>query len=245
MSINPNNVNGITIPGPLTATANQSALTGMCWFNLFALPTTPGNALFDWTTGAILTGSRFGLNTSSSVPNKLRCVAKCTDTDVLSSFDSTNNVLTPGLWQHAAFTIDYVAQTPLLYVNGVNQPVAGVSSLTGTATSNTSSAAAKIGGDINNTVFVNGLIEDVRLYQRALSVQEIMTIFTAQGMDGIVQGLASRYVCNDLANGQPVAGISSIGPIDRVTGVPVNGNAINFGTTYTTPRKRSRVMHSG
>lgn len=237
MSVNPNNVAGITIPGPLTATANQAALTGMCWFKLDALPTVTGAGLFIWGTNVVTT--RFGAACTITVPNKIRCTARGTDSDAISNFDTVNNVLTPGLWQHVAFSLDFVTKNALIYVNGVSEPVTGTSNLTGNATSNTNSTSAKIGCDINNASFIDGVIEDVRLYQRLVSAAEIMTIFTARGRDGIVQGLASRYPCNDLGEGQAVITVANIGPIDRVSGIPVN--TINFDTTILTPRKSPQL----
>jgi Concanavalin A-like lectin/glucanases superfamily len=216
----------------------------MCWYRLNALPAVAGVSIISWGAGDGIS-TRFGISISNATPSKIRCIARCTDTDAISTFVSTNNLLAPGVWQHAAFTLDYVSKTPLLYVNGVNQAVAGVNNLTGVATSNINSTSAKIGCDILNTVFVDGIIEDARLYQRVLSEQEIMTIYTGLGSDGILQSLASRYPLNDLASGQPVSSVANIGPIDRVIGVNVNANPLNFGATIMTPRKRPRAMHSG
>ena len=47
----------------------------------------------------------------------------------------------------------------------------------------------------------DGLIGDVRIYNRVLSATEIATIHAAQGNDGIVYGLLGRWLLNEAAEG--------------------------------------------
>ncbi len=62
----------------------------------------------------------------------------------------------------------------------------------------------------------DGDIDDARIYQRALSAEEILTIFTARGTDGIVDGLLSRYHLNEQPPGTvaPVTAnfVKDVGP---------------------------------
>ena len=85
--------------------------------------------------------------------------------------------LTLGVWTHLATTYDGTTQR--FYVNGVlvgsaNPVVAG--------TSNTivqANGALRIGGDASSTgEFFQGLIDEVRVYNRALSAAEIATDMT-------------------------------------------------------------------
>lgn len=48
---------------------------------------------------------------------------------------------------------------------------------------------------------LDGLMADIRVYTRALSVEELLTIYTSLGMDGIVEGLLWRWAQNELSPG--------------------------------------------
>ncbi|SIO61560.1 Mo-co oxidoreductase dimerisation domain-containing protein [Singulisphaera sp. GP187] len=74
--------------------------------------------------------------------------------------------LATNTWSHVAATYD--GSTLLLYVNGVR-----VSQATGVTTLSSSGGALRIGGDSTFGEFFNGLIDDVRIYNRSLSMAEI------------------------------------------------------------------------
>jgi hypothetical protein len=77
--------------------------------------------------------------------------------------------LTPGTWTHIATTYDGATQR--LYVNGTL-----VATRAQTGNIAVSGGALRIGG--NNAwagEFFQGLIDDVRVYRRALSAEEIAT----------------------------------------------------------------------
>jgi parallel beta-helix repeat protein len=82
--------------------------------------------------------------------------------------------ITPGTWNHVAFTYDQSAMT--LYFNG--QPVA--TNAIGPATIAASSSRLLISGDDNNgPTWFNGAIDEVSVYNRALSASEIAVIYGA------------------------------------------------------------------
>jgi hypothetical protein len=56
----------------------------------------------------------------------------------------------------------------------------------------------------------DGILEDVRIYNRVLSANEALTIYAAQGSDGIVDGLVHRWIMNEGASGTTVSGASSV-----------------------------------
>jgi hypothetical protein len=74
--------------------------------------------------------------------------------------------LTPNKWWHIAVTYDGKFQS--LYINGVLQ-----STRNQTGTIQQSDGALRIGGDSIWGEYFNGLIDEVRIYNRALSVDEI------------------------------------------------------------------------
>jgi hypothetical protein len=83
------------------------------------------------------------------------------------------NVLTNGTWQHVAATYDGAAMR--IYVNGVE-----VASVAASGSIDPVSDAFVIGRNVTNTSFAwDGLIDEVQLFNRALSASEIQAIFNA------------------------------------------------------------------
>lgn len=246
MSINCNGANAIQMPGPLTATANQAAMSISFWIRLNNLPGADNMTAAVWGTNAGVT--RFGINFRNATPGSVRIIARAADADALSSIETVSTtVLTPGQWQHIVGCLNYGTSNAVIYSNAVSLPlVGGGFAFSQGTTSNTNSSVAKIGCNVNNNTseFVNGLIEDVRLYQRFLSDQEVMTIFTGRGMDGIIQGLASRYLLNDLAELQTVNGVANITATDRIIGTNPTASPMTFDTTMITGRKSQAIVHS-
>jgi hypothetical protein len=72
----------------------------------------------------------------------------------------------------------------------------------------------------------NGRIGDVRLYNRALSAEEMQTVHAARGTDGIVDGLISRWPLNEQAPGVLATGVGTNRDI---------GNAGNNGDPIASP----------
>ena len=61
----------------------------------------------------------------------------------------------------------------------------------------------------------DGDLEDIRIYNRELSLAEVQTIFAVRGVDGIVDGLLHRWLLNEQA---PDVGASGAGVIKDLTG---------------------------
>lgn len=237
MSINLTAAQWIEIPGPITCTANQAAMSISLWINLHALPVADNFNLAAWATGTGVT--RFGLNCRNAASGTIRVIARALDADALTSVETTGTPLTPGLWQHIVGTVNYVSSGVQLFVNAVSQTIVGATAFGATATSNTNSTLARIGANLTaNSEFVNGMIEDVRIYQRVLSQAEITTIFTAKGMDHDIQSIGQRYTLNDQATGVLVGNVDNISNIDRIVGTNPSGTNANFGDSYTTNRRR-------
>ncbi|MCP4334722.1 MAG: DNRLRE domain-containing protein [Gammaproteobacteria bacterium] len=75
-------------------------------------------------------------------------------------------------WMHIAATYDGVTQR--LYINGVEEASQAASVVIGT-----NSTDLSLGGQQNGTSVINGLIDDARLYDRALSAGEIGDLYAA------------------------------------------------------------------
>jgi hypothetical protein len=123
------------------------------------------NITYDWTrlmeknysTGYYI-GSGTGTNDISYWLN---------DTEV---FDTADNVLSVGKWQHLAVTFDDASNEVILYIDGNSHTV---TSYTGTITGNTSALQFTESG---NRCF-NGTMDEVRIYTRALSADEVKRLY--------------------------------------------------------------------
>lgn len=71
----------------------------------------------------------------------------------------------------------------------------------------------------------DGAIEDCRIYDRALSSAEILTIFTLEGRDNIIHGLIGRWTLNEKHPGSTVTVAGSVKDIS------VSGNDGSPGNT--------------
>lgn len=99
----------------------------------------------------------------------LRCSI---DTGTATSFTTTSNPIVPNTWQHVVCTWD--GQNIRIYVDGlpvVDSPVAK----TGTMTDN--GLQLRIGNSPSGTLPFFGVIDDVRLYSRALSAEEVKQLY--------------------------------------------------------------------
>jgi hypothetical protein len=92
-----------------------------------------------------------------------------------NQFITPNNSITLGEWNLVTFTIDDTTGTVKGYINGVNV-TSGTKTFTGTSVNNHS----YIGASQLNSPSFNGFIDDVRIYNRALSAADIQTLY-AQG----------------------------------------------------------------
>ena len=99
--------------------------------------------------------------------------------------DTTNPVLTVGEWQHVAGTFDITTQDIKVYVNGLEVPTVLSPAQTQSPITSIkdSSSPVRIGalqtGDFNLNYFWSGLIDEVEIFDRALSAFEIQSIFNA------------------------------------------------------------------
>jgi hypothetical protein len=79
-----------------------------------------------------------------------------------------------GVWQHVAFTYDQSAMT--IYLNGSSVAL----NVIGPKVIATSTSPLRIGGVEGNALYFDGLLDEVSVYNRALSAGEIATIYAAQ-----------------------------------------------------------------
>ena len=129
--------------------------------------------------------------------------------------------LTVGTIYHIAFVQDVTNSQRLAYTDGV---------LTGTVVGAT--FAGTQNGNINIGVSPGGagqgwfgVIDDVRIYNRVMTANEILTIYTLRGQDGILDNLQHHWPLDEGAEGTTVTAL-----IDVVAGL--NCTTINNTPVY-------------
>ena len=132
----------------------------------------------------------------------------------------TTTIVT-GTWFHLGGTYD--GTTVRIYVNGVQEGTAGR-----TGNINSTTAPVRIGAGSGSPITseepMDGDLDDARIYDRALSADEILTIYNSRGRDGIALGRVARYLMNEGAPGVAASGagiIKDSGP-NGLDGTPVN-----------------------
>ena len=80
---------------------------------------------------------------------------------------------------------------------------------------------------------VDALIDDVRIYNRLLSLAEIQTIYHSRGADNIVNGLVGRWLMNEKSDGVTASGANSC--------IDISGNG-NHGTPQNSPVYKATPM---
>lgn len=176
-------VQWINIFGTLNHLQNVSEATLSAWVKVVSIPATERYIVFFGTNAAAT--ARAALSVRSDT-GRFRVNARRVDADGLTVLDGsgTPGQVAFGQTTHVAATFRYATTTNTisLYINGVLNVQQGLGGAGGN-TSNTASADVGIGGiSAANTRF-DGTIEDVRVYQRALSDSEIFGLYTARGRD--------------------------------------------------------------
>ena len=94
-------------------------------------------------------------------------------------YGSINFVGVENQWHYVVCT--YVASSGAMkaYINGVEYPIVWSSAPVAGENINSSAAALKIAGTVRGVKTFNGLIDEVRIYNRALSSAEISAIYNA------------------------------------------------------------------
>lgn len=159
-----------------------------------------------------------------------------------TGFAITSGVATLGAWVHLACA--YTQPTngrAILYVNGVLQAQGS-----GTGTLPATTRGLFVGGNSNGAGlgslgdFIQGDVDDIRIYNRALGPTVIGTIATGKGKDGIYAGLLCRYSMfgPDGVNPASVPNITSNPTLNLVTqsGTPTFTPGITEARGRPTPR---------
>jgi hypothetical protein len=130
-------------------------------------------------------------------------------------WDTPANSLAYNSWNHVAIVYDSssTSNNADLYINGVKQTISKISSPQGTQTAN--EGAGIIGNRISLNRGWNGLIDELRVYNRALSVAEIVSLYD--------QGNSGPFNFS-LANSMSLSAIQGSSATNTITASLVSGS---------------------
>ena len=192
---------------------NVAGASGCAWVDLDAFPVAadPSGTIFEISVGPpgtpTLDVARFAISYRDI--RAIRTATRALDADASSNDDTSAGSALAGL-SHIASSIDYNTRVVKTYIKGVLVMTNIANNVTAGNTSNTLSKTGSIGSANDNLAeFINGRIEDLRIYSRVLSDNEVQTIFECQGVDGIVFGLESRWEMQSGPDGATVNQISA------------------------------------
>jgi hypothetical protein len=192
-----NDTIGFSVTGRLR---NVSSWTVMAWINATSLPGEVSilNVSVGSPVGTSLSRADLAVLASGAIEITIRRL----DADAGIVVTSAAGEIVVGNVYHVAVSCVYGANlTVKFYKNGVlvsTQTPAG----TAGSTSDTNSQNGAIGSnDDGASQFFPGYIEDTRVYGRALSDDEIATIYACEGRDGIWVSLQSRHNLNEQSRG--------------------------------------------
>lgn len=116
----------------------------------------------------------FELNKSNL--DKLRLEMKYADATVKRAEESTASLTEAGRWYHVAATFNPSDGSAVFYVDGVQKTTSYVDVQAG-GTLKDSTSSVYIGTRSTGSLWLNGSIDEVRLYSRALSADEITSLY--------------------------------------------------------------------
>jgi hypothetical protein len=227
--------NWITLPNDMTSLQNVTGATLCGWLNIESIATSDGHIL-QLTIGTSTTTPRADIFTRN-VGDIIRTLGRRLDADGQSFVDSSSPTLATTL--HVAGVFRYNAQLLEVYFNGVLNASQAVAAWTG-STSNTASQRNSIGASSSAVNFYDGLIHDLRIYNRGLSVAELQTIVTSRGKDSLFDGLVNRWKMTELAPGVTAAAGASVHDSMNLKNDGTPQNSPVYATWLVSNRRRRR-----
>lgn len=127
-----------------------------------------------------------------------------------TTLNSSGSPITDGQWHHIAAVGDIGGDAMALYIDGVlnNSSAPAFTPTTFPATNGKNGTVGA--NDTGGGQFFNGVIDDYRMYDRALSADEIATIYAARGVDGIAKGLVQGWRMSEGAPGVAAVAAGSV-----------------------------------
>ena len=159
-----------------TTSIFPSTLTVMTWikFNVFDTATDP-SYFFEFTGGSSPNGIKYAIALNTSKKFEFRTGNVTSGGNIVLS--SPGPVISTGQWNHVAAILDGSNQT--IYVNGV-LVATGVCDTSGLTYNN-----VRLGGHSGlQRKIVDGELDDLRIFDRALTSAQVQSIYNQQGVPG-------------------------------------------------------------
>lgn len=193
----------------------------MCWFRV----TSVGDSIF--TKGAFVSGTA-GWQLRMNQPVGLLLAVF---SDGSGGFDVvTGPEVDDDVWRHAAIVRDGGAGLFRLYVNGVQVATTAIGSASGSLNNSLDMLiGATHDGAGSPAEFITGAVDDARFYDRLVSADEILTVFTTRGHDGIKA--TARYTMREKEPGAAAAGAGVVKDVGEngLDGTPANTPTYSAG----------------
>ncbi len=183
-----------------------------------------------------------GSTTSGGTANKFVMVLR-TNSGSSSVFNS-NTTVNDNVWHHIAFTRNTSTQKVGLYVDGV---LDSESSYTDTDTINTSGGGHRIGFYTTGAYPFSGAIDEVRVYNRALTTSEIQSLYVLGQSDKVNSAVSQPQGTGRLDSGLAGYWKMDDGSGTSATDASTNANTgtLTNGPTWTTGQIGGAVMLDG
>jgi hypothetical protein len=198
----------LSMNNSLTATQNQSGVSMCLWVQPVTLTGVERYLMIFTVNGSTING-RTALSVRSGISYRAR--SRRLDFDVASTVDSTT-VPATGTRVHLCATYGWSSGAMIIYVNGVQENSLTIGSWTGNS-SNTIAGGSGIGTgpDHSNSTMADAIFDDVRIYQRVLTANEVRNIASGRGRDTVVYGMFDRWKLMDGSLGATIGTTASIG----------------------------------
>lgn len=132
------------------------------------------------------------------------------DAGASTILNSGGGAISAGVWNHVAAVANIANDAMTIYVNGA-QIASSTPAFTPTTFPATDSKNGTLGANDDATgQFADGMIADFRMYDRALRLEEIQSIYHMRGTDGIRFGLVQGWLLNEGAPGVAAVGAGSV-----------------------------------
>ncbi|MHB1162907.1 MAG: LamG domain-containing protein [Minisyncoccota bacterium] len=178
------------------------------------------------------TGYNCFLSSSQGTYNKLGCETWVSGTQdgVTSSMTVNDN-----MWHHAVFVRDISGSTMKLYVDGVLNSSSALSSTGSTANSVNLVLALRNASPNVASLFLQTNLDDVRIFNRALSASEVSQMYNAGSGSHINVSLNPPNLANGLVGWWTFDGAQMVSNVADTSGQGNNGNLVSYTSTTTTP----------
>lgn len=234
--------------GTLGIPAGATSISVSTWVKLNAFGAGGTYPVIVGKSSALSPYGGWQLNTNQDSGTKFDFAANISGawSSVIINGSGSQNYL-PGKWYHVVGVYNGTIFT--VYVNGV---VDGTASVSGTIQYQDSASGLHIGKNPAYPHFINGIVDDVRVYNKALTLKEVQALYKAGG--GVVQYVAPKsdlighwtFDAQNMTNATAtdISGSGNNGTLVNMTNTS-NGIAGKTGRALTFTRASSQAVNLG